>query len=235
VTGRDLPAELGSTVRAALELDTPLKERLAALADRTRTQHPDFAAAIDRLVTRLRESGAGSTVPGPGDLMPPFLLPDDRGRLTRLHDIIADGPAAVCFHRGHWCPFCRTNISALAKAQHEIMALGARIVAITPDRAIYGAQLRALSGATFPILTDLDNGYALSLDLAIWLDREMQGFVRERGHDLPRFQGNASWMVPIPATFVVRKDGVIGARYLDPDYRQRMSIEDLIEALKQAR
>jgi peroxiredoxin len=153
----------------------------------------------------------------------------------RLQDVLDEGPAAVCFHRGHWCPFCRTNITALAQAQDRIVALGARLVAITPDRATYALMLKELSGARFPVLTDLDNGYALSLNLAIWLDSEMQGFMREAGRDLPKFQGNRSWMVPVPATFVVRQNGIIAARYLDPDYRQRMSIEDLIDALKNAR
>lgn len=231
----ELPTELRSAVRAGLELDTPLKDRLAAIANRTRIQHPDFAATIDRLVERLRDSGAVSAVPQPGDLMPPFLLPDETGRLMRLQDLLAEGPAAICFHRGHWCPFCRTNITALAKAQDQIGALGARLAAITPDRATYALMLKELSGARFPVLTDVDNGYALSLNLAIWLDSEMQGFIRERGHNLPKFQGNPSWVVPVPATFVVRRDGVIAARFLDPDYRQRMSIEDLIDGLKQAR
>lgn len=235
MTGQKLSAELGGTLRAALDEDAPLKERLAAIANKTRSQHPDFASAIDRLVARLRESRVGSAVPGPGDLMPPFLLPDDKGRLTRLQDILSEGPAAICFHRGHWCPFCRTNITALARVQDQVAAVGARLVAITPDRATYTAALRSLSGARFPILTDLDNGYALSLNLAIWLDPEMQGFIRERGHDLPKFQGNASWMVPVPATFVVGKDAVIAARYFDPDYRERMSIEDLLSALSAAR
>jgi len=235
VTAKELPTELGRTVRAGLELDTPLKDRLTAIASRTRVQHPDFAATVDRLVARLRDSGAVSAVPQPGDLLPPFLLPDETGRLMRLQDVLADGPAAICFHRGHWCPFCRTNITALAKAQEEIATLGARIVAITPDRATYALMLKELSGARFPVLTDVDNGYALSLNLAIWLDLELQGYMREAGRDLPRYQGNPSWMVPVPATFVVRRDSVIAARYLDPDYRQRMSIEDLIDALKQAR
>jgi peroxiredoxin len=77
----------------------------------------------------------------------------------------------------------------------------------------------------------MDNGYALSLNLAIWLGAEMQKMMAGR-QDLPAFQGNSSWMLPIPATFVVGRDGIIRARFVDPDYRKRMAVDDLLKALK---
>jgi peroxiredoxin len=87
--------------------------------------------------------------------------------------------------------------------------------------------------ATFPILTDMDNGYAMSLNLAVWVGEELREFMRDQlGNDIPRFQGNDSWILPIPATFVVRRDGIVGARFVDPDYRKRMAIDDLIAALR---
>ena len=89
--------------------------------------------------------------------------------------------------------------------------------------------------ATFPILSDMDNGYAMSINLAIWVGAEMEDYIRARGHELPRFQGNDSWMLPIPATFVVGRDGRIAARFVDPDYRKRAAIEDLIDAVRSCR
>ena len=83
----------------------------------------------------------------------------------------------------------------------------------------------------FPILTDTDNGYALLLNLAIWLGAEMQKLMEGR-RDLPTFQGNSSWMLPIPATFVVGRDGLIRARFIDPDYRKRISIAEMLTALR---
>jgi peroxiredoxin len=78
---------------------------------------------------------------------------------------------------------------------------------------------------------DTDNGYALSLNLAIWLGAEMQQMLS--GHrDLPSFQGNDSWILPIPATFVVGRNGIITARHVDPDYRRRMAIEELLAAMR---
>ena len=93
------------------------------------------------------------------------------------------------------------------------------------------AEFRSQSNVPFPILTDMDNGYALSLNLTIWVGAEMQKMMEGR-QDLPAFQGNSSWMLPIPATFVVGRDGRIKARFLDPDYRKRMTIADMLTALR---
>jgi len=100
-----------------------------------------------------------------------------------------------------------------------------------PDRQRYSSELKVSGELPFPILTDMDNGYALSLNLAIWVGAEMQKMMTGR-QDLPAFQGNSSWMLPIPATFVIGQDGRIRARFVDPDYRKRMAVEDLIAAIK---
>jgi peroxiredoxin len=100
-----------------------------------------------------------------------------------------------------------------------------------PERQKYAMELKSNANVPFPILTDMDNGYALSLNLAIWVGAEMQKMMATRD-DISAFQGNSSWMLPIPATFVVGRDGVITARFVDPDYRKRMAIEDLLAALR---
>jgi peroxiredoxin len=212
-------------------MDASLDEQLKAFSDAARQRRPEFAEAVDRLVARLRENGAGASAPQPGEPMPPFHLPDENGRVVSLERLLAKGPVAVTFHRGHWCPYCRININALSRAQDEIAAEGGRIVAIMPDRQRFVSELKSAGKVPFPILTDMDNGYALSLNLAIWLGAEMQQMLAGR-QDIPSFQGNNSWMLPIPATFVVGTDGLIKARFVDPDYRKRMAIEDLLAALR---
>jgi peroxiredoxin len=86
----------------------------------------------------------------------------------------------------------------------------------------------------FPILTDLDNGYALSLNLAIWIGTDLKILLSSYGLSLPDYQDNKAWVLPIPATFVVGRDGQVKARFINPDFRKRASIEDLTQALKSA-
>ena len=85
------------------------------------------------------------------------------------------------------------------------------------------------------MLTDLDNGYALSLNLAIWIGDEMMDYMRKGGRNLESFHGVDGWFLPIPATFVVGTHGLIKARFVDPDYRKRMDLDELVFALRNAR
>ena len=213
-------------------MDGPLAHRLQAFADDVRALDATFADIVDRMVSRLKTSGAGETAPAPGERMLPFLLPDQDGRLVSLDQLLRRGPTVISFHRGHWCPYCRISINTLAKAQSRIDLLGATMVAIVPERGPFTNEMKFDSNVHFPILSDMDNGYAMSLNLAIWVGAEMEEYMTRLGNSLPKFQGNDSWTLPIPATFVVGTDGRIKARFVDPDYRKRMAVEDLIAALQ---
>jgi peroxiredoxin len=166
--------------------------------------------------------------------MPAFLLPDDAGRLVALDELVAQGPVAVTFARGHWCPYCRIAVSALADVAADIRDAGAQVVVIVPDRQQYAAKLKADAHAPFSILTDLDNGYAMSLGLVFWVGEELQRLMQSRGISPQESQGNASCFVPVPATFIVGRDGRIAARHVDPDYRKRMEMDAVVTALRSA-
>ena len=101
-----------------------------------------------------------------------------------------------------------------------------------PETQGSAEKFKAESGARFPVLTDIDNGYALSLNLAIWLGSEIKALLSYQ--DMASFHGNDGWVLPIPATFVVGRNGLVRGRFVDPDFRKRMAIEDLIDALKAA-
>lgn len=214
------------------DMEGTLNEQLRAYADAGRDIFPAYGEAVDRLVARLGENGGGENAPHPGEEMPPFLLPDEKGRLVSLPSLLAQGPVAVMFFRGHWCPYCRLNMRAVIQAEARIKAMGAQIVAIMPETQAFTGQFKADSQAPFPMLTDLDNGYALSINLAIWLGTEIQRLLSYQ--DMAKFHGNDGWMLPIPAVFVVGRDGVVKARFVDPDFRKRMEIDDLLAALESA-
>jgi peroxiredoxin len=217
------------------DLEAPLSERLAAYSSAVRQHIPAYADAVDRLVARLAQSGAGAGAPQPGEPMPAFVLPDESGRLASLDTLLRDGPVAITFHRGHWCPWCRISGRALAQVHNEIVDIGGRVVAIMPERQKFAAEFKSEAGSPFPVFTDLDNGYALSLNLAIWIGADLERMLSSFGRVLPDYQGNECWTLPIPATFVVGRDGRVAARFVDPDFRRRMSVEDLIAALRAAR
>ena len=213
-------------------MDAPLGVRLQAVADEVRKLSPEFADIVDRMVTRLQANGVGLNAPRPGEPMPDFMLPDETGRLVHLADLLESGPAVVSFHRGHWCPYCKLNADALTMIAPEIEKVGGHIVAISPETRRFGAELKSYAKAPFPVLADIDGGYALEMNLLFWVGDEKREAMRAGGYDIAPYQGNDTWMLPIPATFVVGQDGVVKARHIDPDYRHRMEIDDLLAALR---
>jgi peroxiredoxin len=235
MTSKPLAEALEEAFQHCRDMDASLSERLDSLARAVRKLSPPFADAVDRLVSRLQKSGVGETAPQVGEPLPPFHLPDEAGRIVSLDALLSKGPVAVTFHRGHWCPYCRLNTNALAQAQKEVEREGSQIVAIMPDRQQFAEEFKNESNARFPVLTDMDNGYALSLNLVFWVGMEMERMISAAGWDIPSYQGNTSWMLPIPATFVVDQDRRVKARFVDPDYRKRMAIDDLMMALRSAK
>ena len=232
---KTLAERLEESTERCRNMDAPLGARLKSFADDVRALNPEFAGVVDHMVARLKEAGAGEEAPRPGEPMPEFVLPDQTGRLVTLSGILEQGPAVVAFHRGHWCPYCRINASALAATEDEIKAGGATLVAITPELEKFTTELGAQARARFPILSDMDNGYALLLNLAFYVGDEKRRFMTAAGWDVSPYQGNESWTLPIPATFVVGRDGRVTARFIDPDYRKRMDIDDILAAVRIAR
>ena len=217
------------------EMDASLGERLEVYSQAVRKFLPRYAEAVDNLVDRLNNAGAGSNAPRRGDPMPPFILPDETGRLVSLDKLLENGPAAITFHRGHWCPWCRISINALVRVDDQISEAGGQVVAIMPDRQRFAAEFKRDAGSPFPVLTDMDNGYALSLNLAVWLGPDLERLLASYGRSLPDYQGSDTWTLPIPATFIVGRDGIVRERFVDPDFRRRAAVEELIAALKAAR
>ena len=227
-----LVAALGNTAEQAMASGKPLAERLRMVADEVRAMSPDFADAVDKFVGRLNGAEAGAQAPQLGERLPNFILPNQNGKLASLDALLRDGPVVVAFLRGHWCPYCRITAAALGEFAEAAEGLGARIAAITPESRKFALELDGDTGGTFPILADLDNGYALSVNLAIWVDEAMAGLISGAGWDIPTYQGNDAWILPIPAIFVLDRAGVIVSRHVNPDYRLRADLDEVVQALR---
>lgn len=208
----------------------PLSRRLQAIAEEVRGRSPEFAVAVDTFVGRLEAAQAGEGAPAVGEEMPDFTLPDQDGRLVSLGALLEQGPAVIAFHRGHWCPYCRLNMVGLAEIQDQIGA--ARMVSISAEQQQFTRKLREEAGARFPFLTDVDAGYALSINLAIWVDEFMASLIAGAGWDVPGYQGGQAWILPVPAVFIVDRAGVVRTRHVDPDYRRRMELDAIVAGVR---
>jgi len=226
-----LVAALEDKFQKVRDMNVPLGQRLRAIADEVRAKSPEFADAVDVFVGRLENAQAGRGAPNVGEAMPDFTMPDQDGRLVSLEGILAKGPAILAFHRGHWCPYCRLNMVGLAEIEDKVGK--AQIYAISSELQKFTRTLRKEANASFPFLTDLDGGYALSTNLAIWVDDFMSSLIASAGWNVPEYQGAQAWILPIPAVFIVDEGGIIRTRHVDPDYRRRMELDAILDGVSQ--
>ncbi len=192
------------------------------LAKSLRVSRNTVMLAYQSLIDRLSALEVGAGAPGVGDELPPFVLPDDDGRLVSLADLLANGPLVVSFNRGNWCPFCWLELSALQDCHHAIVEAGASVVSITPEVATFSRRLKNRLGLGFPVLTDLDNGFALELGLAFALTDDVRAIYDGAGIDLGTFQRSEAWFLPIPATLVIDRRGIVRRSYVNADFRERI-------------
>ena len=222
---------LAKAFERADRLDAPLQRRLDLYLAESRRLLPDLEETYDQLVARIAANGADKLVPAVGEVVPNFLMTDSQGHLVDLASLLAKGPLVISFNRGPWCDYCGLELHALARAYPDIVAAGGEVISIVPETAQYAQKLQEARGLPFRVLTDLDLAYALSLGLVFWVGDKIKDMYREFGIDLARFQGHGGWLLPIPATLVVGQDGRVKARFVDPDFRHRMDIEDIFKAL----
>jgi peroxiredoxin len=222
---------LDEAFRKICATEAPLAERLALFTAAVEAHSRPFAVAYQNLITQIQNAAAGITGPVSGERLPPFLLPDHTGHLVGLDDFLAKGPVIVSFNRGHWCEYCELELRAFADAHADFAARGAQVVSIMPERSEYTRNVRTLTNDTLTVLSDIDHGYALSVGVVMWLGDEVRSLYQTFGLDIERYQGNATWFVPIPATFVLDRNGIIVGRKVDPDFRSRMDMKEILATL----
>lgn len=209
-----------------------LNLQLSAYRGESAQRRPDFAKAYDDLVARLGSMDRGEVGPQPGDRMPAFNLPDENGRLVSLGSLLERGTAVISFNRGHWCPYCKLELRALAAIHGRIRELGASVVSIMPDSAAFTAGSVQNNELPFPVLSDIDLGYSLSLGLVFWVGADVQRLYKEVNIDLEKYHGNAGYFLPVAAKFIVGQDGLIKARHVNIEFRERMEPKAVVAALE---
>jgi peroxiredoxin len=193
---------------------------------------PEIRDAMVRADMELAASGITQRALKAGDRAPDFRLPDARGGYIRLKDLLATGPVVLSFYRGGWCPYCNLELRALQRALPEITRLGATLVAVsplTPDESLSTAEKNALA---FPVLSDAGSATAKASGIAYDLAEELRPVYTRFGHAFPDKNGDESWVLPIPATYVIGTDGTIAMAFVDVDYRNRLEPAEILAALQ---
>jgi peroxiredoxin len=209
-----------------------LSSRLSAYRRESGLRRPDFAKAYDELVERLDVIDRGEVGPLLGEAMPQFNLPDENGRLVTLTSLLRSGPVVISINRGHWCPYCKLDLRSLAEINGEIERLGARTIAIMPDSAEFTEGYVTRNSLPFPVLSDIDLGYSLSLDLIFWVGDQIRMLYSQAGVELEKYHGNQTYFLPMASKFIVGRDGLVKARQVNIEFRERMEPETIIAQLK---
>lgn len=166
-----------------------------------------------------------------GDAAPEFTLLDPDGRPVSSRELLARGPLVVSFYRGVWCPYCNLELQALQEALPEIARRGASLVAISPQTAPNSRKSQRDNKLSFPILSDrrseVANAFGIRFALPDYLVELYKGFK----NDLPVFNDDPSWVLPMPARYVIGSDGIIAYSEVNPDYTQRPDPSELLPVL----
>ena len=182
---------------------------------------------------KLMASNFGDNALNVGDTIPRFTLPNAKGEPVAIANVLKNGPLVISFYRGGWCPFCNLEFKALTDALPEIQRYGATLIGISPETPDVAQQTVSQHNLPFEVLSDVGNDVIRTFGLVNVVYEEMRPLYLEWGLDIPAHNGDDSWEIPIPATYVIDTQGVIRAAYVNKDYTQRMEPADIISSLKQ--
>jgi peroxiredoxin len=191
----------------------------------------EVAATLSRELERLAQSGIAQASLRVGFSAPDFALPNQNGATVRLSVLLEHGPAVVTFYRGGWCRYCNLQLRAYQAVLPQIAARGATLVAIspqTPDFTLSTVQEKRLS---FPVLSDGGNDVARRYGLVFALSEALQELQKKFGNEVPRFNGDDSWELPMPGTFIISRDGIVRLASVDSDYRRRLEPAAILDCL----
>jgi peroxiredoxin len=210
-----------------MSLEDELNQIRAAAKDDAPLQ-----AAYQDLLSRLDRAETGEQALKPGDAIPAFLLPDAEGRLVASDDLLARGPLVINFFRGNWCPYCRQTLKALEAALPEIEAAGGQLVALTPDTGHHLADTKRVQRLSYEILSDVDGAVGLQFGVLFRAPAAYREVLAGYGIDLAERHGNDGGFIPLPATYVVDRAGVVRYAFVDIDFTRRAEPATVVAALK---
>lgn len=207
-----------------------LDELLKAERER-RNASEAMRIAYEEVVSTLGTNGFLSNVLAEDAQFPDFVLPDTDGRLVALAEHLDRGPVIVQFFRGAWCPYCRLMLNALVTALPQIEEAGATLLALTPEIGSWARAAKQDPSARFKVLSDVDCGVGLAAGVVFRIPPIYHALLSRAGVDIGDRHGNGADFLPVPAAFVLDRDGRVAWRFVDVDFTRRASPARILEAL----
>jgi peroxiredoxin len=211
----------------------PLREILAERKDLIAKYVPAETQSIHAAaVAELKARNLSATILPLGATIPHFELQDHDGRIVRSSDLLAKGGLVVCFIRGRWCPFCVGQMEAMNLILPQIEQCGATLVAISPQTVKQSFFMHDQHRLRFPLLSDAGNKVARQFGLTYCVPPKQGAIYRRAFVNLPFTNGDESWELPIPATYIINRDGIVLYASADEDYTERPEPVAILEFVK---
>jgi peroxiredoxin len=212
-----------------------LQDRLDAITARTRTLvQPERLAPGEQAVAELFASGIEERILPAGSVAPEFTLPDGSGRLVHSRDLLALGPVVLNFFRGRWCSYCVNELEAWRDLYDEVRAHRALLVGISPQTVRQNDFACTQHELPFPVLADEGARVAEHFGLVYTVPAYLQRYYRSILVNIPFMNGEPSYRLPLPATYVLGQDGVVLFARAYADFRVRPEPVDAIATLPAA-
>jgi len=210
-------------------LDVALNQRKQSFTEKA---PPEISMLYEQGIVDVANSGVLETALKVGDPAPDFALPHATGETVTLSELLEQGPVVLTWYRGGWCPYCNITLHYLQQKLPEFKAAGATLVAISPEQPDKSLSTQEKNELEFYVLSDMGNQVAGDYGIKYKLPPEIIASFDGR-LDIPGYNGDDSWELPLSATYIVDTDGTIAWAYVNPDYRERAEPDDIVKALRE--
>src|SRR5579863_3978578 len=209
-----------------------LQDQLDEITSRTRTLvQPERLEISERAVEQLFLSGIEERILPVGAAAPESALKDSNGKALRAADLWNLGPLVIKFFRGRWCPYCMTELEAWRDRYGQLRERGALLVAIGPQIERQSDFMVGQHGLPFPVLSDPGCAVAAQFELVYTVPEYHQQYYRSILVNIPFVNGDQSWRLPLPATYVIGRDGRVVFAEAHADFRVRPEPEEVMAAV----